>query len=292
MSSIRTIGFIGYGAMASLMGRNLIQAGHDVVAYTPSGRSNGAEADVPMLASPRLVAEKSDAIILCVPNDEAENRTLHGEDGLLAGLRHSQLVLDTSTVSPEQADHLAALLKERGVAVLDTPMSGSTPEAEKGALIMLVGGPEDTVERARPILDCIGRITIHAGPAGSAARLKLVVNGIMGGTLNIIAEGIAYGLASGVERDVLFDALQELAVISPHHKRKIGMGQERNFPSQFPTRLMSKDMGLLLEAGRRCGVPMHGMAAASQNLAFSSRHHADDDYSALIAQMEQNIANR
>lgn len=290
--SIKTIGFIGYGAMASLMGKNLSQAGFSIVAYTPSGKSNGAQADVPMLASPRLVAEKSDAIILCVPNDEAENKALHGPDGLLAGVRAGQLVLDTSTVSPEQADHLAALLKEQDVDVMDAPMSGSTPEAEKGALIMLAGGPETVLERARPILDCIGRITIHAGPAGSAARLKLVVNGIMGGTLNIIAEGIAYGLASGVERNVLFDALQELAVISPHHKRKIGMGKAGDFPSQFPTRLMSKDMGLLLDAGRRCGVPLHGMAAASQNLAFSNRHHADDDYSALIAQMEKSIANR
>ncbi|CDG34181.1 3-hydroxyisobutyrate dehydrogenase [Parasaccharibacter apium] len=290
--SIKTIGFIGYGAMASLMGRNLVRAGYDVIAHTPSGRSNGAEADVPMLASPRLVAERSDAIIICVPNDEAENTALHGPDGLLAGLRSGQLVLDTSTVSPEQADHLAALLGERNVAVLDARMSGSTPEAEKGALIMLVGGPEETVTLARPILDHIGRITIHAGPAGSATRLKLVVNGIMGGTLNIIAEGIAYGLAAGVERSVLFDALQELAVISPHHKRKIGMGKAGHFPSQFPTRLMSKDMGLLMEAARRCGVPMHGMAAASQNLAASNRNHADDDYSALIARMEREAANR
>lgn len=290
--SIKTIGFIGFGAMASLMGKNLSQAGFEIVAYTPSGKSNGAQATVPMLSSPRLVAEKSDAIIICVPNDDAENRALHGQDGLLAGLRAGQLVLDTSTVSPEQADHLAALLKERDVAVMDTPMSGSTPEAEKGALIMLAGGSADSLERARPILDCIGRITIHAGPAGSAARLKLVVNGIMGGTLNIIAEGIAYGLASGVDRHVLFDALQELAVISPHHKRKIGMGEKRHFPSQFPTRLMSKDMGLLMEAGRKCGVPMHGMAAASQNLVASNRHHADEDYAALIAHMEKTAANQ
>ena len=289
--SISIIGFIGYGAMASLMGQNLEQAGYEIIAYTPSGKGHG-EADVPMLASPRLVAEQSDAVILCVPDDAAENAALHGPDGLLAGLREGQLVLDTSTVSPEQADNLATLLGERKVEVMDTPMSGSTPEADKGALIMLAGGPKETLKRARPILDCIGRITLHTGPAGSAARLKLVVNGIMGGTLNIIAEGIAYGLAAGVDRNVLFDALQELAVISPHHKRKIGMGKAGKFPSQFPTRLMSKDMGLLMEAARRCGVPMHGMAAASQNLAASNHYHANEDYASLIAKMERDAANR
>lgn len=289
--SDKKIGFVGYGAMAVHMGTNLKTAGYDVVAYTPSGKAAGKVSNVPMLSSPREVAENVDVIILCVPDDTAENKTLEGETGLLAGLRKGQLILDTSTVSPPQADRLAQLTQERGVDVIDAPMSGSTPEAERGALIMLAGGTDAVLERARPILDVVGRITIHTGPAGSAARLKLVVNGIMGATLNIVAEGVAYGLSEGLNRDMLFAALQELAVISPHHKRKLNMAHQKEFPSQFPTRLMSKDMGLLLDAGRHTGVDMSGMAVAAQKLARSNLRHRDEDYSALLAQMEDDVAN-
>ncbi|MBS1017704.1 NAD(P)-dependent oxidoreductase [Gluconobacter cerinus] len=281
------IGFIGYGAMAQRMGANLRRAGYSVVAFAPSGGKDETE----MLLSPRAIAEAADVIILCVPNDAAENQSLQGENGMLAGISKGKLVLDTSTVSPEQALALAKIAAENGFVVLDAPMSGSTPEAETGDLVMLVGGDAETVERAKPILDVVGKLTIHAGPAGSAARLKLVVNGVMGATLNVIAEGVSYGLKAGIDRDVLFDTLQQVAVVSPHHKRKLKMGQDKSFPSQFPTRLMSKDMGLLIDAGRKVGAFMPAMAVADQALGLSNRQHADEDYSALIGAMEHSVAN-
>ncbi|WP_215765828.1 NAD(P)-dependent oxidoreductase [Gluconobacter cerinus] len=281
------IGFIGYGAMAQRMGANLRRAGYSVVAFAPSGGKDETE----MLPSPRAIAETADVIILCVPNDAAENQSLQGENGMLAGISAGKLVLDTSTVSPEQALALAKIAAENGFVVLDAPMSGSTPEAETGDLVMLVGGDSETVERAKPILDVVGKLTIHAGPAGSAARLKLVVNGVMGATLNVIAEGVSYGLKAGIDRDVLFDTLQQVAVVSPHHKRKLKMGQDKSFPSQFPTRLMSKDMGLLIDAGRKVGAFMPAMAIADQALGLSNRQHADEDYSALIGAMEHSVAN-
>ncbi|KXV27742.1 NAD(P)-dependent oxidoreductase [Gluconobacter japonicus] len=281
------IGFIGYGAMARLMGANLRHAGYSVVAFAPSGGKDETE----MLPTPRAIAEAADVIILCVPNDAAENQSLNGENGMLAGISAGKLVLDTSTVSPEQALALAKTGAEHGFIVLEAPMSGSTPEAEKGELVMLAGGDAETLERAKPILDVIGKLTIHAGPVGSAARLKLVINGIMGATLNVVAEGVSFGLSAGLDRDVLFDALQQVAVISPHHKRKLKMAQDKSFPSQFPTRLMSKDMGLLMDAGRKAGAFMPAMAIADQALALSNRRHADEDYSALLGAMEHSVAN-
>lgn len=281
------IGFIGYGAMARLMGANLRRAGYSVVAFAPSGGKDETE----MLPTPRAIAEAADVIILCVPNDAAENQSLNGENGMLAGISAGKLVLDTSTVSPEQALALAKTGAEHGFIVLEAPMSGSTPEAEKGELVMLAGGDAETLERAKPILDVIGKLTIHAGPIGSAARLKLVINGIMGATLNVVAEGVSFGLSTGLDREVLFDALQQVAVISPHHKRKLKMAQDKSFPSQFPTRLMSKDMGLLMDAGRKTGAFMPAMAIADQALALSNRRHADEDYSALLGAMEHSVAN-
>lgn len=212
-TDIKTIGFIGYGAMGVRMGANLRRAGYRLVAYTPSRKS--ADPQTPILESPKTVAEQSDAIILCVPNDSAQASSLLGDKGILAGIRPDTLLIDCSTVSPGAADKLAEIGRQHGIAVLDAPMSGSTPEAEKGELVMLVGGEDATLERARPILEAVSKAIVHAGPAGSGARLKLVINGIMGATLNIVAEGVGYGLSAGLDRDMLFEALSQVAVISP-----------------------------------------------------------------------------
>ncbi|WP_367159509.1 NAD(P)-dependent oxidoreductase [Kozakia baliensis] len=286
-TDIKTIGFIGYGAMGVRMGANLRRAGYRLVAYTPSRKS--ADPQTPILESPKTVAEQSDAIILCVPNDSAQASSLLGDKGILAGIRPDTLLIDCSTVSPGAADKLAEIGRQHGIAVLDAPMSGSTPEAEKGELVMLVGGEDATLERARPILEAVSKAIVHAGPAGSGARLKLVINGIMGATLNIVAEGVGYGLSAGLDRDMLFEALSQVAVISPHHKRKLAAAQRQDFSPQFPTRLMSKDMGLLTDAGRDVNAFMPGMAVADQALGLARANHADEDYSALIGAIEHSV---
>jgi 3-hydroxyisobutyrate dehydrogenase len=288
MSAERKIGFIGFGAMARPMAANLRKAGYEVAAYTPSGKGDG---QTEMFPSARALAEWCDVLVPCVPNDAALRKSLYGDDGAFAGLARGALVLNTSTVSPDCAEEVAKAGDDRGLAVLDTPMSGSTPEAEAGTLVMLVGGPEEQVERARPILEAVGKAVIHTGGAASAARVKLVVNGIMGGTLAIIAEAVAYGLSSGVDRDVLFDALAQVAVISPHHQRKLKMAKAREFPSQFPTRLMAKDMGLLIDDARAVKSFAPALAVAAQSLCLATKRHADEDYSALIGAMERSVVN-
>jgi len=294
MSESFKIGFLGYGAMASRMGANLRKAGHEVAAYTPSkhGKTNLTAPDgAPLYPTPRALAEWCDILIPCVPTDAAMDKSMLGEDGAFAGLKKNSLVLDTSTVSPAYADKLAKLGQEHGVIVLDTPMSGSTPEAEQGTLVMLAGGDMKDVDRARPILDAVGKVTIHTGPAGSAARLKLVINGIMGSTLSVIAEAVTYGLSAGLDRNMLYDALTQIAVISPHHQRKLKMAKAREYPSQFPTRLMAKDMGLLIDDARIVQAYIPGLAVAQQALTLSNKRHADEDYAALIGAMEHSVVN-
>nr|WP_269448078.1 NAD(P)-dependent oxidoreductase [Acetobacter cerevisiae] len=289
MTTQQTIGFIGFGAMASRMGDNLKKAGYALVAYTPSGK--GGDGSTPFLPSPADVAKKADIVLVCVPDDEALAAAMYGENGALAGMHENQLLLNTSSVSPEATDALQKAGEEKGISVIDCPVSGSTPEAEAGALVVLAGGDDALIARAQPVFDCIGKTTVHAGPSGSGARLKLVINGIMGAGLAAVAETIAYGLAAGLDRSMLFDALGEVAVISPHHKRKIRAAKDGDFTPQFPTRLMQKDMRLLLDAGARLAVPMPTMAATTQQLSLTRRAAANEDYSALIGVMEHIVAN-
>ncbi|CUW46568.1 NAD(P)-dependent oxidoreductase [Novacetimonas hansenii] len=283
------IGFIGFGAMASRMGANLRKAGYRIVAYTPSGR--GGDGDVTFLPTPRALAADADIVIACVPDDEALEQSMSGPDGVLAGMKAGGLLINTSSVAPETSIALAAQAAAGGITVLDAPVAGSTPEAESANLVILVGGDAADVARAQPIFDAIGRLTIHAGPSGSGSKLKLVINGIMGATLSVVAEGVAYGLASGLERDMLFDALDAVPVISPHHKRKLKAAKTGDFSPQFPTRLMQKDMRLLLTDAARQMAPMPATAAATQSLSLTRRRYADKDYSALFAIMETMVAN-
>ncbi|WP_175576155.1 NAD(P)-dependent oxidoreductase [Novacetimonas hansenii] len=283
------IGFIGFGAMASRMGANLRKAGYRIVAYTPSGR--GGDGDVTFLPTPRTLAADADIVIACVPDDEALEQSMSGPDGVLAGMKAGGLLINTSSVAPETSIALATQAAAGGITVLDAPVAGSTPEAESANLVILVGGDAADVARAQPIFDAIGRLTIHAGPSGSGSKLKLVINGIMGATLSVVAEGVAYGLASGLERDMLFDALDAVPVISPHHKRKLKAAKTGDFSPQFPTRLMQKDMRLLLTDAARQMAPMPATAAATQSLSLTRRRYADKDYSALFAIMETMVAN-
>ncbi|GBQ23350.1 3-hydroxyisobutyrate dehydrogenase [Acetobacter estunensis NRIC 0472] len=283
------IGFIGFGAMASRMGAHLRTAGYTITAYTPSGKS--PDPAVAMLPSPKALAEQADVVIACVPDDEALAASMYGADGTLAGMKRGSVLINTSSVSPEATSELLEAGKKAGVTVIDAPVSGSTPEAQSGTLVVLAGGSEEDVTNAAPIFDAIGKITIHTGPSGSGARLKLVINGIMGAGLAALAEAVGYGLAAGLDRSMLFDALDQVAVISPHHKRKLKAAKEGDFAPQFPARLMQKDMRLLLDAAAREAVPVPTLAATTQQLSLTRRLSPNEDYSSLIRVMEHTVAN-
>lgn len=289
MSNAPLIGFIGFGAMASRMGANLTKAGYRIAAYTPSGK--GGDGGTRFLPSARALAAEADIVLVSVPDDEALAKALHGPEGVLAGLKEGGVLINTSTIAPETAEALDKEGTARGLHVIDAPVAGSTPEAESGNLIVLAGGTADAIGRVQKVFDAVGRLTIHAGPAGCGTKLKLVINGIMGSTLAVVAEGVAYGLAAGLERSMLFDALDEVPVISPHHKRKLKAAKAGDFSPQFPARLMQKDMRLLLTSAARQTAPLPAMAAATQSLSLTRRRHPDEDYSALFAVMESLVAN-
>ncbi len=235
-----------------------------------------------MLPTPRALAEHSDIVLVSVPNDAALDASAYGEDGFLSGLRPGGLVIDTSSVSPDASRRLERAGLERGLAVVDAAVSGSTPEAEAGELVVLAGGSDADLDRARPILDAIGQKTVHVGPAGHGSVIKLVVNGIMVSTMAAIAEAVGYGVAAGLDRTTLLDTLDGLAVISPHHKRKLKTAGAGDVAPQFPAWLAHKDLGLLLSDAAVLQVPLPAIAAATQVMALVARQRGHDDYSAVV----------
>ena len=282
---LRRLGFVGFGAMPRRMAVRLRDASFSVSAFDPA--YIGGEVDgFAISRSPETLAEKVDAILVCVPDDHALLASMQGEDGALKGARSGQLLVNFSTVSPDASRALATAAAERRVRYVEAPMSGSTPEAETGQLVLLAAGSEADVRAAAQILNVVGRKTVQTGEVGNGYVTKLIVNGVMAMGTAALAEGLAYGVQSGVDRNVLIDTLSDLILVSEHHKRKLAMAKAGRYPAQFPTKLMSKDMGLLLADARACGVPLPSMAVAAQLYSYASQLHPSEDYASAIAAME------
>ncbi len=279
------LGFVGFGAMPLRMAKRLREEGHSVIAFDPG--HDGSELDgFPLIESAASLAGQVDAVLICVPNDSALHKAAQEPGGLLEGAQAGQLLINFSTVSPTASAALAEAVKGKGLRYIETPMSGSTPEAETGQLVFLAGGDATDVAAAEGVLRILGRKTVHVGAVGAGAVTKLIINGVMALGTAALAEGLAYGARAELDRDVLIDVLSDLILVSEHHKRKLAMAKAGNYPAQFPTHLMSKDMGLLLADARERGAPIPTMAAAAQIYAYADRAHAEEDYASAIAAME------
>ncbi len=279
------LGFIGFGAMSHRMAKRLRDASHTVSAFDP-GQDGEAVDGFTLFDDPAALTGEVDAVLVCVPDDHALAASMHGGKGVLQALRHGQLLINFSTVSPDASKSLAEEVAGRGGRYVEAPMSGSTPQAEDGTLVILAGGEEDDIRAAAPILDVVGRKTLKMGGAGDGLVAKLIVNGVMALGTAALAEGLAYGEQSGLDRGTLIGLLSDLVLVSEHHKHKLTMASAEHYPAEFPTKLMSKDMGLLLTDARERGVALPVMAAAAQLYAQAARRRPGDDYASAIAVAE------
>ncbi len=271
--------------MSRRMAARLRDASYPLIAFDVA--HDGGEVDgFAMVASPAALAAEVDAILIAVPNDAALHQSMIAPGGALEGAREGQVIINFSTVSPGASKALGAAAVARGIGYVEAPMSGSTHEAESGRLVFLAGGSDEDVMAATPILEVIGRSTVHAGAGGDGAVTKLIINGVMALGTAALAEGLAYGARAKLDRTMLIDVLSDLPLVSEHHKHKLAMAKADSYPAEFPTRLMSKDMGLLLADARERGVSMPSMAAAAQMYAQAGRVRPSDDYSSAINVVE------
>jgi len=283
------LGFIGLGAMGSRIAGRLQRAGHSMTVYDRNAKRVEALASKGAAAArtPAEVAARSEIVLSCVADDAAVEAVLLGRAGALEGVLPGALVVDLSTVSPVTSRLVADAARARDAAFVDAAMSGSTPQAEQGALVVFAGGEPDAVERARPILDTIAKTVFHIGQAGAGTTMKLVVNTLLGAGLQILAEALALGEKAGIDRKRLAEVLGETAVISPAQRGKLANAVANEFPSTFPVRLMYKDFNLVLAHAAALAVPMPTAAVAAQLCAAQDARGPDEDFSATIRLMRQ-----
>jgi len=190
-------------------------------------------------------------------------------------------------VFPETSQELSRLGAERGVQVLDVTISGSTPAAEKGLLTLFGGGDKARFDAAESIFRTIARRHFYLGPSGSGATMKLVVNTLLGIGMQAIAEAVALGEKAGLDRNRLLNVLSETAVVAPAHVGKLERAMKGDYSPQFPIRLMNKDFGLILSLAAAVGARMPATGAAFEVNARQSDEGTEQDFSAVILQMEK-----
>jgi len=262
---MQTIGFIGLGLMGKPMAHNLLRAGYPLVVWnrTQSKADDLVRAGAKLAADPRDVAAQSDVLVTIVSDPPALDDVLFGANtGALAALRKGALLIDSSTVSPDTARRVAAACAERGVDFLDAPVTGGTWGAEKGELVFMVGGEPAVLDRAKPVLEAMGKKFFLLGPNGAGQTVKLGMNLLLALEVDAWAESLALVTNSGVPAERLVEVMQS----SMGHARlldvKTPLMLKNEYPASFPLRLMHKDLRLALELAHQHGVKLPAAEAA------------------------------
>lgn len=254
---MKNLAFVGLGAMGAPMAKSLISAGFDLSVFDVREENTRPLTDVGATSagSPREAAENAEALVLMVVNAEQTEEVLFGENGAAGTLDPDAAVVVMSTVGPEPIRQLDGRLSERGLRLLDAPVSGGVARAERGDLLIMAGGPEDLFDELRPVLGAMGSTVVHCGPAaGDGQSVKLVNQLLCGVHIAAAGEALAYAEALGLDPKSVHETIRHGAagsfMLEDRGRRMI----DREFlPPKSALDIFVKDMGLVREAAAECG---------------------------------------
>ncbi len=288
------IAFIGLGNMGAPMAANLVKAGHEVSVFdlVDAAMKSLEKAGAHACASAQSAASGADVIISMLPAGQHVRRLYLGREtspGLFDALEGKPLIIDASTISPEDARFVGAAAAERGLTYLDAPVSGGVGGAQAGTLTFIVGGTADGFEQARPVLEGMGKNIFHAGEVGSGQVAKICNNMLLGILMSGTAEALALGVKNGLDPAVLSEIMKQssggnwaLNVYNPWPGVMQGSAASRDYQGGFLTDLMAKDLGLAWELAleSKATVPM-GSQARNLFALHASQGNGGKDFSSI-----------
>lgn len=278
------VSVIGLGTMGAPMARHLLEAGHEVTVHnrTREREQPLAELGAVRAASPAEAAVGAEVLLTCVSDSPDLLEVLFGDGGAAERLAAGAVVCDCSTISPSATVEAAGRLAERGVGLVDAPVSGGSEGAERGTLTIFVGGEPEHVAVARPVLETFGSRITHLGPAGSGQLAKAVNQVMIAGTYATVGEGIALAEAAGLPLDALVEALGQGAAASWVLENRAANMIGNSYPLGFKVQLHRKDLGIALDEAARLGVRMPvSRLVGDEEDELIADGHGDEDVSAL-----------
>ncbi|SEN39466.1 NAD(P)-dependent oxidoreductase [Lihuaxuella thermophila] len=284
------VGFIGLGIMGRSMSRNIYRAGFPVTVWnrTPSKMEEAVKWGALTASSPKEVAQNCNLIITMVGDTPDVREVIEGENGVLSGARPGSVLIDMSTISPDATREIAARAAERGVAMLDAPVSGGDIGARNGTLSIMVGGDAEVLEKVRPVLEAMGKSIVHCGPVGAGQTVKACNQILCGLNLLGMVEAFAFAKKAGVDLEKMLQVTTQgaggswaLSNLGP----RIAKG---DLAPGFSVRFQQKDLRIVLQEAERMELPLLGTAVVQQLLRSVQAYGGNDDGThALIRVMEQ-----
>ena len=271
--------------MGRAMAANLLKAGLEVSVWNRT-----SEKCEPLIkqgarhcASPAEVIANSDITFAMVSDPAAARELCFGKQGVLEGITPDKGYIDVSTVDPQTSTEIGLAIHKKGGRFLEAPVSGSKKPAEDGALVFLCAGDETLYKEAMPALEVMGKKTFYFGEAGKGAKMKLVINMIMGTMMTAFGEGLSLGEKAGLNMSDIINVLDQGVIANKMFRLKGPMMAEGRFPTAFPLKHMQKDMRLALLMGDENGQALFtGGAANGSYLKARSKGCDDDDFSAVL----------
>jgi 3-hydroxyisobutyrate dehydrogenase len=261
------IAFLGLGVMGGPMARHLATAGHDLTVYNRTFAkaeawvaANGGKA----ARSAAEAAEDAEAIFSCVGADPDLEEVTSGERGCFASMREGTLFVDHTTVSAKIARRLAAAGEERGLLVVDAPVSGGQAGAENGKLSIMCGGTTQAVAKAHALMEVYAAKIVHVGPAGAGQTTKMCNQIAIAGVIQGVAESLRFAQAAGLETDKVFEAISAGAAGSWQMQNRWSTMAADSFDFGFAVDWMRKDLGLALDEARGNGATLPVAALVDQ----------------------------
>ncbi len=287
------IGFIGLGIMGKPMAANLIKGGHTLFLHSRSGvpqelAAGGGKA----CASAREVAQKSDIIILMLPDTPDVEKVLFGAEGVVNGLSAGKTIVDMSSISPIETKKFAKKINELGCEYLDAPVSGGEVGARNAALTIMVGGAEPTFDKVKPIFDLMGKNITLVGGNGDGQTCKVANQIIVALNIEAVGEALLFASKAGADpakvRQALMGGFAASRILEVHGERMI----KRTFDPGFRIELHQKDLSLALAGARTMGLSLPNTATAQELFnACAANGGSKWDHSAMVRALEK-LANQ
>lgn len=295
MSTLPKVAWIGLGIMGSPMAENLIKAGYSVTGFTLEREKLDRLAANGGAAAPSIAeaVKDADVIVTMVPASPHVEAIAYGEDGILAHAKKGALLIDMSSITPQTSIDLAEAGREKGVRVLDAPVSGGEAGAIEAVLSIMVGGERADFDQAKPLFDVLGRTIVLCGPHGAGQTVKAANQLIVAVNIQACAEAVVFLEKSGVDLNAALDVLNGGLAGSTVLTRKKDNFINRDFAPGFRIDLHHKDMGIVTDAARNVGAALPVGAVVAQ-LVASLRAQGDGglDHSALLRAVERLSGNQ
>ncbi len=286
------VGFIGLGIMGRPMAFHILKGGHPLTVYnrtrskTDELRAHGAA----VADSPAEVATLSEIVIVMVSDTPDVERVVAGPRGVIEGVRPGSVVVDMSTISPRMERALDERLRQRNAALVDAPVSGGDVGARNATLAIMAGGDRNAFERARPVLELLGKTITYCGPAGSGQVAKLCNQIVISVTLLGVSEALVFARKNGLDPSIMIEAISGGAAQSWQLTNLGPRIMKRDFTPGFMVDLVQKDLRLVLEAGASCGVSLPATGLVHQLFGSAQAHGSGGEGTQSLAKVLERLS--